>query len=78
MSDRGGAENIWTRGTGGAARQVTRFRAGRVLWPNISYDGRPIVFERDFGIWKLDTASGEAAQVPITLAGRRPGRASST
>ena len=26
----------------------------------MSYDGKAIVFERDFKIWQLDTKSGEA------------------
>ncbi|MBS1857513.1 MAG: PD40 domain-containing protein [Acidobacteria bacterium] len=70
MSDEGGAENIWEKPVkGGAARQVTRFTGGRVLWPSISYDGKTIVFERDFRIWKLETASGKAAPVAITRRG---------
>ena len=73
VSDRSGAQNIWTLPLGGAPRQVTHFTDGRVLWPTISYDGRTIVFERDFEIWKLDTASGRAAQVPITQARRAGG-----
>jgi len=51
------------------ARQITRFKDGRVLWPNISYDGKAIVFERNFAIWKLDTATGQASEVPITRRG---------
>ena len=47
-------------GPRGGAAQVTRFTDGRVLWPTISRDGRTIGFERDFGIWTLDTASGES------------------
>ncbi|MBC7930469.1 MAG: PD40 domain-containing protein [Rubrivivax sp.] len=69
MSDRSGAENIWKLTLGGQARQVTKFDGGRVLWPNISYDGRTIVFERDFGIWKLDAESGRASVIPITRRG---------
>ena len=70
MSDQGGAENLWeTRLKGGAPRQVTQFHDGRVLWPSISYDGKTIVFERDFGIWKLDTATGKAAPIEITRRG---------
>ena len=70
MSDRGGTMNIWARGLGsGQPRQLTTFTTGRVLWPTISYDGKTIVFERDFHIWSLDVASGKAAQVPITLRG---------
>jgi tricorn protease len=66
MSDRSGAENIWSQAVGGAARQVTQFRDGRVLWPSIAYDGRAIVFERNFEIWKLDVASGRASAMSIT------------
>ena len=70
MSDQGGAENLWEKSVkGGAPRQVTQFHDGRVLWPSISYDGKTIVFERDFGIWKLDTATGKAAPIEITRRG---------
>ena len=72
MSDRSGAQNIWTQPVGGAARQVTRFTDGRVLWPTISYDGRTIVFERDFEIWKLDTSGGQASKVTISKRGVPP------
>jgi tricorn protease len=73
VSDRGGAQNVWRRDANGAARPVTNFTAGRVLWPSISYDGRTIVFERDFRVWRLDTAGGRAAEVPITLRGAPSG-----
>jgi len=70
MSDQGGAENLWERSVkGGAAKQITQFKDGRVLWPNISYDGKTIVFERNFGIWKLDVASGKSAPIEITRRG---------
>jgi len=75
VSDRGGAQNIWSRAAGQPARQVTSFRDGRVLWPSISRDGRLIVFERDFRVWKLDTESGRAAEVPITRRGAPSGPA---
>ena len=69
MSDRSGTQNIWTLALGGAAKQVTRFTDGRVLWPTISYDGRTIVFERDFDVWKLDTGNGQSSKIPITKRG---------
>lgn len=69
MSDRGGAENIWKLTLGGEPRQVTKFTDGRLLWPSVSYDGRAIVFERGFGIWKLDMGSGRASEVKITRRG---------
>jgi Tol biopolymer transport system component/C-terminal processing protease CtpA/Prc len=73
MSDRSGAENIWrvdvSDGAVAAPVQVTRFTGGRTLWPSISRDGRTIVFERDFAVWKLETATGSAAAVPIARRG---------
>jgi len=70
MSDRGGAENLWRVDAGGGdASRITHFDDGRVLWPTISADGRTIAFERDFGIWTADTASGETREVRIALQG---------
>ena len=69
MSDRGGAQNIWSIALGAKPRQVTKFTDGRVLWPSIGYDGKAVVFEHDFKIWQLDTKSGEAYALPITLVG---------
>ena len=69
MSDKSGAENIWVKPLSGQPKQITQFRAGRVLWPDISKDGRTIVFERNFGIWTLDVDSGQAAEVPIRRRG---------
>ena len=68
VSDRdgNGLTNIWrVSESGGKADKVTSFKAGDVRWPAISADGRVIVFEHDFGIWKLDVASKRAT--PITL-----------
>ncbi len=72
MSDRSGAENLWSvtpPASTSTPTQITRFDKGRVLWPSISNDGRTIVFERDFGIWRLDTATGSASPIPIALRG---------
>ena len=46
-----------------------------MLWPSISYDGREIVFEHNFAIWKLDTESGKAGEVVITRRGASAGPA---
>jgi Tol biopolymer transport system component/C-terminal processing protease CtpA/Prc len=73
VSDKTGPQNIVKRAIGGDATQVTRFTNGRVLWPTISADGRMIAFERDFGIWTLDTNTGEATQVQISLRGAPAG-----
>lgn len=70
VSDKSGAENIWSADAAtGAEHQVTHFTSGRCLWPTISYDGKTIVFERHFALWKLDTRSGKAAEVAVTLRG---------
>ena len=42
---------------------------GQNLFPSISFDGRAIVFEREFEIWRLDTATGAVAKVPVALRG---------
>ncbi|HKQ80182.1 MAG TPA: S41 family peptidase [Blastocatellia bacterium] len=79
VSDRGGAQNIWVKPIGGAAKQITKFKAAsqdaRALWPNISYDGKLIVFERNFKIWKMETSGGNASEVPITRRGAPAGPA---
>lgn len=72
--NKNGAQNIWTATVGGSgARRLSNFTGGRVLWPSISYDGREVVFEHDFGIWKLDTSSGKSSEVAITRRGASAG-----
>jgi tricorn protease len=68
ISDRdgNGLTNIWrVSENGGKSDRVTTFKTGDVRWPAISSDGRVIVFEHDFGIWKLDVNSKRVT--PITL-----------
>ena len=73
---RNGAQNIWTTTPGRSdAKRVSNFTDGRVLWPSISYDGREVVFEHNFAIWKLDTASGKTSEVAITRRGASAGPA---
>ena len=73
VSDRDGTQNIVSRlvdeDAGATGSPVTRFRAGSVAWPSISRDGKTIVFERNFAIWKVDTSSGSASEIPIKLRG---------
>jgi Tol biopolymer transport system component/C-terminal processing protease CtpA/Prc len=74
MSDRSGSENLWSRAaSGGEPKQLTRFTSGRLLWPAISADGKAITFERDFGVWTYDVASGQAHQVSVALRGAPAG-----
>ena len=70
MSDAGGAENLWRLETsGGAPQKITAFTDGRLLYPSMARGGSALVFERDFGIWRLDPKSGQAAQIPLSLRG---------
>lgn len=69
MTDRSGNENLVAQPVGGTARALTSFTNGRVLWPQIAYDGSAIVFERNYGVWKYDIAKGTAAEIPIALRG---------
>ncbi|HEX8251368.1 MAG TPA: S41 family peptidase [Pyrinomonadaceae bacterium] len=69
VSDRGGAQNVWTQPLRGQARQLTNFTDGRVLWASISYDGKQIVFERNFKIWTMNADSGKASEIAINLRG---------
>ena len=69
VSDRSGTNNIWTQPIHGQAKQLTNFTTGRVLFPNISYDGKQIVVERDFRLWSLNTDNGKPTEIPVTLRG---------
>ncbi len=71
VSDRdgNGLTNIWRiDADGGKADRVTSFKSGDVRWPAISADGRVIVFEHDFGIWKLDVGSRKATPINLNIA----------
>jgi tricorn protease len=70
VSDRdgNGLTNIWrVSDAGGKADRITTFKAGDVRWPSISSDGRVIMFEHDFGIWKLDVNSKKATQISLNI-----------
>lgn len=69
VSDRGGAQNIWSQAGKTPAKQLTDFKDGRVLWANISSDGKQIVFERNFKIWTMNADDSKASEVPIILRG---------
>jgi tricorn protease len=66
--DAGAQANLWkVPATGGQAVRVTQFTDGEVRFPAMSADGRTIVFERDFRIWKLDLASGQAGPIFLEI-----------
>ena len=61
--------NIWfVPESGGDAVKVTDFKDGDVRFPSISADGKTIVFERDFGISKLDLATKTVTPLHFDIA----------
>lgn len=71
VSDRdgGGLTNIWRiSDNGGRAEKVSSFKTGDVRFPSVSADGRTIVFEHDFGIWKLDVPSKKVTPIKLDIA----------
>uniref|UniRef100_Q029B1 Tricorn protease homolog n=1 Tax=Solibacter usitatus (strain Ellin6076) TaxID=234267 RepID=Q029B1_SOLUE len=60
--------NIWKISEkGGKETQVTHHADGNLFFPSISADGKTIVYEDNFGIWKLDTASGKSSEIVIDI-----------
>lgn len=63
------ANNLWKISErGGKPVQLTRHQSGSLFFPSLSADGKVIVYEENFGLWKLDTASGKTAEVPLDIA----------
>src|SRR5260370_9884109 len=70
VSDRdgNGLINVWRESeNGGKAEKVKSLKTGDVRFPSISADGKVIVFEHDFGIWKLDTGSKKVTQIKLDI-----------
>ena len=60
--------NIWKiPERGGKPVQVTRHSSGNLSFPSMSADGKTIVYEENFGLWKLDVASGKSKEIPIHI-----------
>jgi len=62
--------NIYKIPASGGARelvQVTKHTDGNVFWPSMSSDGKTIVYEDNFGIWKLDVASGRTSEIKLDI-----------
>src|SRR5262249_6961833 len=58
--------NIWkVPEEGGDPVQETTHKSGNLFWPALSSDGKTIVYEENFALWKLDVASGKST--PITI-----------
>src|SRR5262249_31910342 len=60
--------NIWKiSDKGGKPVQVTHHGDGNLFFPSVSADGKVIVYEDNFGIWKLDTATGKSTEIRIEV-----------
>jgi tricorn protease len=60
--------NLWRiSDEGGQPVQITHHTSGSLFWPSLSSDGKTIVYEENFGLWKLDLASGKSTQVKIHI-----------
>jgi len=60
--------NIWKiPDKGGKPTQVTHHTDGNLFYPSISADGKVIVYEDNFGLWKLDTASGKSTEIRLDI-----------
>jgi tricorn protease len=53
---------------GGQPAQVTKHTDGALFWPSMSSDGKVIVYEENFGIWKLDVATGRSSEIVLNIA----------
>ncbi|TAK18024.1 MAG: hypothetical protein EPO35_01840, partial [Acidobacteria bacterium] len=63
------ANNIYkVAASGGQPVQVTKHASGSLFWPSMSSDGKTIVYEESFGVWKLDVASGRSTEIKIQIA----------
>jgi len=75
VSDRTGVFNIWRmplsgtrdkgQGTGKAKVEQVTNHADRVLYPNLSRDGKFIVYEHDFSLWVVPTKGGKPKRLTI-------------
>lgn len=62
------ANNIWKISeNGGKPVQVTHHTDGSLFWPSLSSDGKVIVYEDDFKLWKLDIASGKSTEIKLDI-----------
>ena len=73
VSDRNGVQNLWVKTIKGEPKMLTDFKKGRVIWPSMAFNGKSIVFEHDFKIWKYDISSNKATEIKIALRGSPAG-----
>ncbi|HEV8384945.1 MAG TPA: S41 family peptidase [Candidatus Acidoferrales bacterium] len=62
------ANNLWKISeNGGKPVQVTHHKSGSLFFPSMSSDGKVIVYEQDFGLWKLETATGKTTEIKVNI-----------
>ena len=60
--------NIWKiPEKGGKPVQVTHHTDGNLYYPSMSADGKTIVYEDNFGLWKLDVSSGKSTEIHVDI-----------
>ncbi len=60
--------NIWKISEkGGKPVQVTHHTSGNLFFPSMSADGKTIVYEENFGLWKLEVASGKSSEIRVEI-----------
>ena len=60
--------NIWKiSDKGGVPVQITHHTDGNLFFPSISNDRKTIVYEDNFGLWKLDLGSGKSTEIAIDV-----------
>ncbi len=68
MSERNGTFNIWKMSPkGGQPKQVTSHQTDGVQYPSISPDGKTIVYENDFELWRMPIDGGSPERIPLDL-----------
>jgi tricorn protease len=54
--------------SGGQPVQVTKHTSGSLFFPSMSSDGKVIVYEESFGLWKLEVGSGRTSEIKLQIA----------
>ena len=67
LSERGGVYNLFVLDVGGGEPRALTRHADDVRHPFLSFDGKSVVYEMGFRLWRLDLASGESRPIPIAI-----------
>jgi tricorn protease len=60
--------NIWcVNDSTGKLVQITKHTSGALFYPSMSADGKVIVYEENFGLWKLDVGTGKTTEIKINI-----------